>query len=59
MGICLNVSSSCGSSLNDTSWATSAKVLRFNVHVRLMTIGLILEFALRVPLVCRASLRGS
>ncbi len=36
---CLKVSSSGGSSLKETSWAISAKVLTWKVPVRLMTMG--------------------
>ena len=48
-GTCLKVSSSGGSSLNEPSWAISARFLTWKVHVRLMTIGMVLTFAFRVP----------
>jgi hypothetical protein len=48
-GSCLKVSSSRGSSLNDTSWAISARVLTWKVHVRLMTMGIILTSVFRGP----------
>jgi len=35
--------------LNETSRAISASVLTWKVHVRLMTMGIILIFAFRVP----------
>ena len=38
-----------GSSLKETSWAISARVLTWNVHVLLMTIGMILISAFSVP----------
>ena len=37
-GSCLKVSSSGGSSLNETSWAIFARFLTWNVLVRLMTM---------------------
>ena len=48
-GSCLNMSSSGGSSANETSCAISASVLTWKVPVRLMTIGIILMSAFRVP----------
>ena len=48
-GSCLKVSSSGGSSANETSWAISAKVFTWKVPVRLMTMGMILTSAFRVP----------
>jgi hypothetical protein len=48
-----------GSSLKDTSWAISARVFTLNVHVLLMTIGMIMMSALSLPCVCRAALRVS
>ena len=48
-GSYLKVSSSKGSSANETSWAISARVLTWKVLVRLMTMGIILTFAFRVP----------
>jgi hypothetical protein len=48
-GSCMKVSSSGGSSLNETNWAISARVLAWKVHVRLMTTGIILTSAFRVP----------
>ena len=59
VGSCLKASSPGGSSLKYTTWAISARVLTLSVNVRLMTIGMILTLALRVPCVRRASLRGS
>ena len=47
-GRCLQVISSGSSSLNETSWAISARVLTWKVHVPLMTIGIILTSAFRV-----------
>ena len=58
-GSCLNVSSSGGSSVNETSCEISASVLTWKVPVRLMTIGMILMSAFRVPWVCRACRSGS
>ena len=49
MGSCLKVSSSGGSSLKETSRAISARVLTWNVPVRLMTIGMVLTSDVRVP----------
>ena len=48
-GSCLKVSSYGGSSLNEIIWAISARVLTWNVHVRLMTLGIILTSTFRVP----------
>ncbi len=45
---CLNVSSSGGSSVNETSCEISASVLTWKVPVRLMTMGIILTSAFRV-----------
>ena len=58
-GSCLKVSSSGGSSLNETSWAISARVLTWKIVVRLMTMGIILTSAFRVPYVCSAGRSGS
>ena len=38
-----------GSSVKETSWAISARVLTWNVHVLLMTIGMMTISALSVP----------
>ena len=46
---CLKVSSSGGSSSNETSWEISARVFTWKVPVRLMTMGIILTSAFRVP----------
>ena len=48
-GSCLKVSSSGGSSVNETSWAISARVWTWKVLVRLMTMGIFLTSAFRVP----------
>ncbi len=48
-GSCLKVSLSGGSSANETSWEISARVLTWKVPVRLMTMGMILTSAFRVP----------
>ncbi len=48
-GSCLNVSSFGGSSANETSWEISARVLTWKVPARLMTMGMILTSAFRVP----------
>ena len=53
------MSSSGGSSVNETSCEISAYVLTWKVPVRLMTMGMILTSAFRVPWVCRACLSGS
>ncbi len=58
-GSCLNVSSSGGSYVNETSCEISASVLTWKVPVRLMTIGMILMSSFGVPWVCRARLSGS
>ncbi len=58
-GSCLKVSSSGGSSANETSWEISAKVYTWKVPVRLMTMGMILISAFRVPYVCSACRSGS
>ena len=58
-GSCLNVSSSGGSSVNETSCEISASVLTWKVPARLMTIGMILMSAFKVPWVCRAWQSGS
>ncbi len=39
------MSASGGASLKDTSWASSASVLKLNVPVLLMTIGIIMASA--------------
>ncbi len=41
-GSCLKVSSSGGSSVNETSWAISARVLTWKVPFRLMTMGVVM-----------------
>ncbi len=48
-GSCLNVSSSGGSSVNETNCEIFARVLTWKVPVRLMTMGIILTSAFRVP----------
>ena len=58
-GSCLKVSSSGGSSAKETSWEISARVLTWKVPVRLMTMGMILTSAFRVPYVCNACRSGS
>ena len=52
-------SSSGGFSLEETSSAISARVLAWKVPDRLMTMGMILKYAFRVPWVWSASLSGS
>ena len=56
---CLNVSSSGGSSVSETSCEISDRVLTWKVPVRLMTMGIILTSAFRVPQVCNAYRSGS
>ncbi len=46
---CLQVSVSGVSSANETSWEMSASVLTWKLPVRLMTLGMILMSAIRVP----------
>ena len=46
---CLEVSSSGGSSAKETSLEISARVFTWKVPVRLMTMGMILTSAFRVP----------
>ena len=46
---CLKISPSGGSSVNETSWEISARVLTWKVPVRLMTMGMILTSAFRMP----------
>ncbi len=58
VGRCLKVSSSGGSSLNETSLAISASVLTWNVPVPLMTIGISLTSVLSVLCVWSASRSG-
>ena len=48
-GRCLKVSSSGGSSVNETSCEISARVLTWKVPVRLMTMGMIFMSAFKVP----------
>ena len=48
-GSCLKVSSSGVSYVNETSWEISARVLTWKVPVRLMTMGMILTSASKVP----------
>jgi hypothetical protein len=57
-GSCLKVSSSGDSSIHETSWAISARVLTWKVPVRLMTIGIISTFDFSVMYVCSASQCG-
>jgi hypothetical protein len=45
----LQVSVSGVSSANETSWEISASVLTWKLPVRLMTMGMILMSAIRVP----------
>ena len=59
LGSCLYVSALGSSSSKDTSCAISTRVLTLKVPVLLMTIGIILMSALRVPWVCRACFSGS
>ena len=59
LGSCLYVRVCGGSSLKETSWAISASVRTLKVSVLLMTIGMILIYALSVPYICRACLSGS
>ena len=56
---CLKVSSSGGSSANETSWEISARDFTWKVPVQLMTMGMILTSAFRVPWVCSAYWSGS
>ena len=58
-GSCLKVSSSGGSSVNETSCEISVRVLTWKVPVRLMTMGMILTSAFREPWVCSACRSGS
>ena len=46
---CLKVSPSGDSSVNEASWEISARVFTWKVPVRLMTMGMILTSAFRVP----------
>ena len=48
-GSSLKVSSSGSYSVNETSWEISARVLTWKVPVRLLTMGMILTSAFRVP----------
>ena len=50
----LKVISSGDSSLKETNWAIAARVLTWKVQVRLMTIGIILTPAFKVPWVSRS-----
>ena len=59
LGSCVYVSVSGGSSSKETSCAISARVVTLKVHVLLLTIGIILMSALRVPYVCIACFSGS
>ena len=59
LGNYLYFSASGGSSSKETSCAISARVLTWKVPVLLMTIGIILMSALRVPYVCSACFSGS
>ena len=56
---CVKVRSSGGSYWKETSWGISANVLTSKVPVRLMTMGIILTSAFRVPWVWSASRGGS
>ncbi len=56
---CLKVSPFGGSFVIETSWEISARVLTWKVPVRMMTMGMILTSAFRVPKVCSACLSGS
>ena len=56
---CLKVSWSGGSSAKETSWEISARFLTWKVPVLLMTMGMILTSAFRVPWVCSACRSGS
>ena len=58
-GSCLNVCSSGGSCVNETSCEISASVWTWKAPVRLMTMGMILTSAFRVPCVYNACLSGS
>ncbi len=58
-GSFLSVSSSRGSFVKETSCEISASVLTWKAPVRLMTMGMILTSALRVPYVCSACRSGS
>jgi hypothetical protein len=51
VGSFLKLSTSGGSSLKDTRWEISARVLTSNVPVRLTTIGMILTSDSSVPCV--------
>ncbi len=55
----LKVSPSGGSFANETSWEISARSFTWKVLVRLMTMGMILTSAFRVPKVCSACRSGS
>ena len=59
VGSCLKISSSGGSSFKETSWAISARVFTWNVPVRLITMGMILMSAFKMPWVWSACLGGS
>ena len=59
LGSCLWVKASSGSSLKETRWAISARVLSVNVHVFPMTTLMIMMSTLRVPWDSKACLRGS
>jgi len=48
-GSSLKVSPSGGSSVNETSWEISTRVLTWKAPIRLMTTGMILTSAFRVP----------
>ena len=58
-GSCLNVSSSGGFSVNETSCEISASVWTWKVPVRLIPKGTICMSAFRVPWVCKACRSGS
>ena len=59
MGSYLKVSSSGGSYFKEPSWAISASGLTWKVPARLITIGIILMSAFRVPWAWSASRSGS
>jgi len=58
-GNCLKVIESGGSSFWGTSWAIFAEAFTLNVHVLLITIGMIYMFAFKFACSCRAINRGS
>ena len=56
---CLKVSASGDSSVNEISCEISARVFTWKLLVRLMTMGMILTSAFRMPYVCSACRSGS